>query len=285
MTAFRKVGFVLWATIVAYAIALLLQGVWTVLMVQNLRFHSEVPWSVVPMLVVLWLAWLWLSGRGWPRITAQSRRDLLRARQVKGIKFLLAFIAGALGVIALCGLWIVLAEMVEVPASPLPDMSKYRAAVVYSLIGMGSIVGAVLEEAGFRGYAQGMLQKHFSSTTAMLLCSALFAIGPHPPSHGFLLPKIVFYFLVAVLLAVTAQVTDSILPAIAVHIFGLAVFFTLVWPHDNGRNLIWTSGASSWFWAHATQFVACSIAAGAILWRLGSQNSGEATNLHAPICG
>jgi len=276
---FRKVGFVLWAAIAAYAISLLLQGVWTTLLVQNLRFYPTVPWSIVPMLFVLWLAWLWLSGRGWPRSTAQSRRELLRARQAKGVEFLLAFIAGGLGVIALCGLWIVLAESIEVPASALPDMSKYPAAVVYSLIGMGALVGAVLEEAGFRGYAQVMLQRHFCGTTAILLCSALFAVGPHPPSHGFLVPKIVFYFLVAILLAVIAQVTESILPSIAVHIFGLAVFFTLVWPHDNGRSLIWTSGASFWFWAHAAQFVACSIAAGAILWRLGSENSAEA-NIH-----
>lgn len=279
MSLFRNVRLVLWAAIVAYAISLLLQGVWTALLVQNLRFHPAVPWSVVPMLIVLWLAWLWLSGRGWPRTTAQSRRDLLRARQVKGMKFLLAFIAGGLGIIALCGLWIVLAETIEVPTSALPDMSKYPAAVVYPLIGMGALVGAVLEEAGFRGYAQMMLQKQFSGTTAILLCSALFAVGPHPPPYGFLLPKIVFYFLVAALLAVTAQVTESILPAIAVHIFGLAVFFTLVWPHDQGRSLIWRSGASFWFWAHAVQFVACSIAAGAILRHLGSQELVEA-NIH-----
>ncbi len=273
MTVLGRVGVVLWAAIVAYAIALLLQGVWTALLLQNLRFHSEVPWSVVPMLVVLWLAWRWLNGRGWPRSTAQSRRELLRARDVNGRRFLLAFIAGGLGVIALCGLWIVVAEMVEVPASALPEMSKYPAAVVYSLIAMGALVGAVLEEAGFRGYAQVMLQKHFSGSTVILLCSALFAVGPHPPSHGFLIPKIVFYFLVAVLLAVTAQVTGSIVPAIAVHVFGLAVFFTLVWPHDSGRHLIWASGASLWFWAHGAQFLACSMAAGAIFWRLGSHNS------------
>ena len=281
MTVLGRVGVVLWAAIVAYAISLLLQGVWTALLLQNLRFHSEVPWSVVPMLVVLWLAWLWLSGRGWPRSTAQSRQELLRAHDVKARKFLLAFTAGALGVIALCGLWIVLAETVEVPASALPDMSKYPATVVYSLIAMGAFVGAVLEEAGFRGYGQVMLQKHFSGPTAILLCSALFAIGPHPPSHGFLLPKIVFYFLVAVLLAVTAQVTGSIVPAIAVHVFGLAAFFTFVWPHDSGRNLIWASGASLWWWAHVAQFVACSMAAGAIFFRLRSHNSVELKVLNA----
>jgi len=273
MTVLSKVGVVLWAAIVAYAISLLLQGVWTALLLHNLRFHSKVPWSVIPMLVVLWLAWLWLSGRGWPQSTTQSRQELLRARHVKGRRFLLAFIAGGLGVVALCGLWIVLAEKVEVPASALPDMSKYPAAVVYALIAMGALVGAVLEEAGFRGYGQVMLQKHFSGSTAILLCSALFAVGPHPPSHGFLIPKIVFYFLVAVLLAVTAQVTESILPAIAVHVFGLAVFFTLVWPHDNARSLIWASGVSFWFWTHAAQFVACSVAAGAVFWHLGSHNS------------
>lgn len=284
MSVFHKIGSVLWAAIAAYAISLLLQGVWTALLLQNLRFHSEVPWSVVPMLLILSVAWLWLGGRGWPRSTAQSRSELLRARKVKGIKFFLAFIAGAVGVTALCGLWIVLVELSEVPASALPDMGKYPAPVVYSLIAMGAFVGAVLEEAGFRGYAQVMLQKQFSGTTAILLCSALFALAPHPPLHGFLIPKIVFYFLVAVLLAVTAQVTQSIFPAIAVHAFGLAVFFTLIWPHDSARNLIWTSGASFWFWTHAAQFVIGSIAAGTIFWHLRWQNSADVKVHDAAAC-
>lgn len=284
MSVFHKIGSVLWAAIAAYAISLLLQGVWTALLLQNLRFHSEVPWSVVPMLLILSVAWLWLGGRGWPRSTAQSRSELLRARKVKGIKFFLAFIAGAVGVTALCGLWIVLVELSEVPASALPDMGKYPAPVVYSLIAMGAFVGAVLEEAGFRGYAQVMLQKQFSGTTAILLCSALFALAPHPPLHGFLIPKIVFYFLVAVLLAVTAQVTQSIFPAIAVHAFGLAVFFTLIWPHDSARNLIWTSGASFWFWTHAAQFVIGSTAAGTIFWHLRWQNSADVKVHDAAAC-
>jgi membrane protease YdiL (CAAX protease family) len=164
-----------------------------------------------------------------------------------------------------------MAVTVEIPASALPNLGKYPAFVAYSLLGMGALVGAVLEEAGFRGYAQGMLERHFSPITAALLCSGLFAIGPHPPSHGFLLPKIIFYFLVAVLLATTALTAESIVPAVVVHALGLAIFFSLIWPHDADRKLIWSGGSTFWLWLHVVQFGTCSVASAAIFRRLANR--------------
>jgi membrane protease YdiL (CAAX protease family) len=259
MNLLRKTAWILWAGLVAYIIALVLQGVWTALLVFNLNADPTLPWSVPVMAAVLLPAWMWLGGSWGPRRNSEARRRLLRATPISVGVFLKVFVAGALGIAALSGLWIVLAETVEVPTSALPDLGKYSRLMAYSLIGMGAFVGAVLEEAGFRGYAQVMLGKHFSRTVSAVLTSMLFAIGPHPPSHGFLWPKIVFYFLVALLLAAATEVASSIVPTIAVHVLGLAVFFTVIWPHDATRQLIWTGGPDSWFWIHVAQFVICAV--------------------------
>jgi hypothetical protein len=32
-------------------------------------------------------------------------------------------------------------------------------------------------------------------------------------------------------------------------------FFTLVWPHDATRRLVWQGGADAWFWIRAAQAV------------------------------
>lgn len=275
MSLLRKIASVLWAGIIAYLIALALQGVWTALLVANLRTKSAIPWCVPAMAALLIPAWLWLGGRFAPSRSSEYRRQHLRAFKIESTLFIKAVLAGIVGLVALCGLWIVLAETVEVPTSSLPDLKSYSALMAYSIIGFGAIVGAVLEEAGFRGYAQVMLMRNFRPATAALITSGLFAIGPHPPAHGFLLPKIGFYFLVALLLAAVTELTGSILPAIVVHVLGLAIFFTLIWPKDTSRRLIWNDGAHAWFWIHVLQLVACSALTLLFLRRLSSKSSVE----------
>jgi hypothetical protein len=33
------------------------------------------------------------------------------------------------------------------------------------------------------------------------------------------------------------------------------VFFTLIWPHDAVRPLVWEAGTHAWFWIHAAQAI------------------------------
>ena len=62
-----------------------------------------------------------------------------------------------------------------------------------------------------------------------------------------------FYLLVDVMLGVTAYLTRSIVPGLVVHSIGLLTFFTLVWPYDTHRRLVWDTGADTWFWLHVAQ--------------------------------
>ena len=47
----------------ALALTLLVGGVWTGLLVANLKTGIDVPWSVAVMAVLVTLAWLYLGGR------------------------------------------------------------------------------------------------------------------------------------------------------------------------------------------------------------------------------
>jgi len=119
---------------------------------------------------------------------------------------------------------------------------------------MGSVAAPLTEEPAFRGYCQVILERRFNAPAAVILSSVLFALA-HGPTQGFLWPKLLFYFLVGVVFGSTAYLTNSILPAIPGHVFGLLIFFTLVWPRDAARHLVWENGADLWFWIHVAQAI------------------------------
>jgi len=139
------------------------------------------------------------------------------------------------------------------PANALPEMSSYPRLTVALMIAMGSLLGPLLEQAGFWGYCQGMLEEEFTGPAAIVMSSVLFAILPHPPVNSALWPRLTFYFLAGVTFGMMAWLTNSILPGVLVHIAGDLSFFTLVWPYDAARPLIGEGGPDAWFWIHATQ--------------------------------
>jgi hypothetical protein len=112
---------------------------------------------------------------------------------------------------------------------------------------------------------------------AVALSSLFFALY-HGPTQGFAPSKILFYFTVGAVFGTTALLTRSVLPAIPVHIAGDVLFFTLIWPHDATRPLVWTHGADAIFWLHCAQvavFGALAFAAFTRLRRAGAPGGGE----------
>jgi membrane protease YdiL (CAAX protease family) len=261
----KVVGFGL----LAFAITILAGGIWSGLVVANLKSSPAVPWSVPVMALLLWLAWSYLDGKGWPRSTSEARRRYLRANRKSGPTYLWAWVAGVLSVVALAGYWIVLFQLVKMPPNALSDVSRYPRMTVALMILMGSFVAPLMEEAGFRGYFQTALEREFRGPVAVVIASVLFALA-HGPTQGFLWPKLIFYFLVGVAFGATASLTNSILPAIPVHIVGLLVFFTLIWPQDAARKLVWEGGTTGWFWIHMTQAIAFTVLAVWAFQRLAS---------------
>lgn len=257
--------------LLAFAITILAGGVWSVLLVTNLQRSPAVPWSVPVMGLLLWLMWSYLGGKGWPRSTSDARRHYLRANRRSARTYLWSFIAGVLSVVALAGYWIVLFRLVKMPPNALPDMSGYPRTTVALMILMGSLVAPFMEEAGFRGYFQVALEREFRGPVAVAVSSLVFALAHF--AHGILWPKLLVYSLVGVAFGATAYLTNSTLPAIAPHIIGDLTFFTLVWPRDAARRLVFDSGTDIWFWIHAVQAIAFTVLAVSAFQRLARESS------------
>jgi membrane protease YdiL (CAAX protease family) len=249
-----KLLMVAWSAFLGFVILVFGAGVWAALVTSNLTTTPAIPWAVPTMGLVLWVMWKYLGGSWWPRSTAEARRHYLRANRVPGLVLAWSLLAGLLAVAALAGLWIVAFQLVKMPGNALPDFSKYPMMTVALMIVMGSLAAPLTEEPAFRGYCQVILEREFHGPIAILISSVLFALA-HGPTQGFLWPKLLFYFLVGVVFGTTAYLTQSILPAIPVHIVGLLVFFSLVWPHDPNRRRVSEGGADTWFWMHVAQAV------------------------------
>jgi membrane protease YdiL (CAAX protease family) len=227
--------------LLAFAITILAGGIWSALLVTNLRSSPAVPWSVPAMALMLWLMWGYLGGKGWPPSTSDARRHHLRANRRSARTYLWSFAAGILSMVALAGYWIVLFRLVKMPPNALPDVSSYPRMTVALMILMGSLVAPFTEEAGFRGYFQVALEREFRGSVAVAVSSLVFAFAHF--AHGILWPKLLVYFLVGIAFGATAYLTNSTLPAILPHMIGDLTFFTLVWPNDAARPLVLDSGA------------------------------------------
>jgi membrane protease YdiL (CAAX protease family) len=236
-----------WTGALAFLLTIVTGGIWTGLLLANLSTTPAVPWAAVVMALVLWLVWAYLGG-------STARRRYLRASPVSASAFSWALLAGSLSIVALAGFWIVLFRLVRIPGNALPDLSTYSVGTVVAILTMASLVSSVAEEAGFRGYFQGVLEKHVSGPGSVLIAAVLIAPA-HGLTQGFVWPVALFYFLVDTMLGTTAYLTRSILPGIAIHSMGLLTFFSLIWPRDKQRQLISGGGADRWFWLHVAQAV------------------------------
>lgn len=260
--------------LLAFAIAILAGGIWSALLLTNLRSSPAVPWSVPVMALLLWLTWSYLGGKGRPRSTSDARRYYLRANRRSARTYLWSFAAGVLSVVALAGYWIVLFRLFAMPPNALPNMSSYPRMTVALMILMGSLVSPFMEEAGFRGYFQVALEREFRGSVAVIVSSLVFAFAHF--SHGILWPKLLVYFLAGVTFGATAYLTNSTLPAILPHMIGDLTFFTLVWPHDAARRLVSDSGTDNWFWIHVAQSIIFTVLAVWAFHRLAKQSNRDA---------
>ena len=274
----RSIPLVVWCGLLAVVLTVGTGAVWTALLVGNLATSPTLPWAAGVMALLLWLLWQYLDGHGGPRTTSAARHRCLRARPLPHAVFVGAVGAGLLGLVALTGFWIVLVRLVSVPPHALPDYTRYPPLTIALALAMAALVGGG-EEAGFRGYFQGILERTVGGPAAILLTALVMALA-HALTQGFVWPIVLFYLCVDTMLGLSAFLTQSILPGLVVHSLGLFLFFTLIWPQDATRRLVSAGGADAWFWLHVVQALLGAVLAGLAFRRLARVTAGAVPVAH-----
>ena len=263
---FRQTGVVLAALGISFAITAIGQGLWGAMAIVNVKFTPALPWSAIVMPAVLAGLGLFLAGRGWPRRGANARRALVPLAPVSRTAWIWSLAAGGASVVALAGLWSVFGSLVRTAPNLLPDTHSLPLWTGIPMLLVSIVAAPLTEELAFRGYALGLLHRHFGTISALVISSLMFAAAHL--TQGLYPTKLAVYFLFGLGLAAIVWRTGSLLPAMAVHSFGDLVFFTCVWPYDAGRRLVTEGGADSGFYAAVALTVVCSVLWGFAFRRL-----------------
>ncbi len=151
--------------------------VWGALIQSNLKFAPGLPWAAVCMAVFLAFYWRFLEGWGWPRSTTAVRRASLRAEPLSSQVWRWSLLAGGLGLAASIVLFIVSHRLMRWPQAPHSGLAHIPLITLLPSLIMSAIVAGVSEEAGFRGYMQGPLERHYGPTMRIAITSIAFGLA------------------------------------------------------------------------------------------------------------
>ncbi len=194
------------------------QSLTTPVILGNLRILPSVPWALPATALLLWAYWFYLSGRGWPRVTAEARRIGLRGGRVPSGLWGPALLAGVCAMLALISFRFLLPRIfaMEEPSLDI-DVSEYPIWTVLGVLFAVSLTAGVTEEAGLRGYLQGSLERRYGLWFAVLLTGFIFwAIHLNHSWTG--LPNLLFLVGVSVALGTLTSFAGSIRPAVVIHV-------------------------------------------------------------------
>lgn len=185
--------------------------VWSVLVGVNLARGAAIPWSVGVMAIYLLVYWWFLRG-GILRWGSARRRELLRIEPLSAKGWNWALLALALGYLAAFIFLIAIqARIADVPSGGFPATGQTPWYVVVAYIAMIGIVAGVVEEAAYRGYMQGELERAYGPVVAIAISSIVFALA------HFSVPLLPFITVIGALAGTVAYLARSIVPGILVH--------------------------------------------------------------------
>jgi membrane protease YdiL (CAAX protease family) len=247
-----------------------LQFGWNAFVMLNMRIWPAIPWNVPLGLFYLWLLFQLFNGRWGPRSTREARKQCMRARRMTREEWGSAFVASlAVAVFVISFLsWMQRLVPIQGSGINLPTLPWWSE---YSILVMISIVAGVSEEAGFRGYIQGPLERRYGAVVAIGMTATVFWLAHLNHSSGFaLLPSLIVAGSTFGALAYSAQ---SILPVIVVHaavdIIQLVGSTAEIGPHSFWEPpLLGVSGADPGFLATLAIAVLSGVAAAFAMRRL-----------------
>jgi membrane protease YdiL (CAAX protease family) len=259
----NRLPLLLRALLAAVAVTGTTTVVWGVLIQSNLRFSPRQPWAAVIMAVFLVFYWKFLKGWGWPQSTAATRRAGLRAESLSSSVWRWSLVAGGLGLAASIALFILSHRLIRWPQPPPSDLSHVPFITLLPSLIMSAMVAGIGEEAGFRGYMQGPLERRYGPAVAIAITSIVFGLAHL--THGAFLPAILFDIGWGALYGLLTYRSGSIVPAIVLHSSADALEFIAAWkfPPATPAPLVWVSGPDALLWFNCVSAV---LLGGASVW-------------------
>jgi membrane protease YdiL (CAAX protease family) len=237
------------------------------LFMANFRYGVSLPWAVPLTALYIWFFWRYLRGAGPPESTSEYRRDRLRANRLSARVWAWALLAGGAGIVALVLALRLANRFVALPPQQIPDLDKVPAFTMVALLLLSAPVAGIIEEAAFRGYMQGPLERRFGLPIAILITGSMFGF-----SHLDFTPVLwLYYVAVAAIYGTVSYLTNSTLPAIVLHTAGNLYSNFDLWLHGQAEwqapasqsASIWTTGPDSSFWMAAGSLI---LTTAAMIW-------------------
>ena len=177
----------------------------------------------------------------------------LRANRLSETMWSAALFAGVVGLVGVVLLLRIMSRLVMVPQQQLPDVSQIPVPTLLVILLMSAVVAGVVEEAAFRGYMQGAIERRHGPVVAILVTGTLFGLlhFTHPEVTLALMP---YFLAVAAVYGTLTYLTNSILPAMVLHAGGNFLSGLGVLAGQGNLEspppvpLIWETGTDAAFW-------------------------------------
>lgn len=189
-------------------------GIWS-LFIKTIK----APWFILPMIPVLF-SYLWFFGGKWHNMNSNyPKTGRFRATKLSPFVWKVGITAALLFVVIVQSSFVITFRIMVFPAGKfmadyklLDSMPRWSG---WAVLVMSSVVAAICEETGFRGYMQSPLEIRYGPPVAIGITSVVFLIIHL--GHSWAIPILPHIFLASILLGILAFKSGSIIPGIIGH--------------------------------------------------------------------
>jgi membrane protease YdiL (CAAX protease family) len=220
-----KVPLIIRSILIGFGVTTIGVGIW-VLLAKNV----PVPWSVVLMGPILFLYWIYFSGKWNPSTTQKFRRYCMRQFKMKRSVWIWGLIAASFIFLILQSGWILTFRIYEFQPETFQTaryLNDYPGWMSWSILIMASLVAGICEEIGYRGYMQKPLEQKYGPVVGISITSVVFALAHiHQAWASGILVEI---FIISFMIGYLAYSTNSLLPGIIAHVSFDIINFSYWW--------------------------------------------------------
>ena len=199
-----------------------MQNGWLALFIINLQVIPNIPWSIPLGLLWLWFFFHYFNGRWRPASTSTTRQRAMRAGKLTRQQWGWSLAFFPVFLIFLTSIVNTVYRFVVIPEDNF-DLSILPWWTLYPCLVMISINAGVSEEAGFRGYMQGGLERRFGPAVAIGVSSLMFWLAHLNHASGS--ARFAILIGMSAALGVLTYCAGSIRPAIVTHAALDTIFF------------------------------------------------------------